>query len=197
MPFPIAFLYYCFVIWVMFSILTFPRMRLEKKLILCFFTYSFPVIGPFIGYKFLKSHRDREIRRILRERERTAYRRRSRYAEPPLVIRQRKSAPPPPAEVSPETIEPVVKQTPAPPARDPENLDIVKDTDALDGLLEQSPTDDTSPYVFRELKEKHDVLRELEHESLEVSTQRKILGIIALVCVVAAQVGVIYWFMTR
>jgi len=175
MPFPIAFIYYCFVIWVMFSILTFPRMRIAKKLILCFFTYSFPVIGPFIGYKLLKSHRDREIRRILRERE--AYRRRSsRYAEPPLRIRQRRSAPPAPKEVVTIPVEPVAKEPP----RDPDNLNIEKDTNALDGLLEEAPIDDSSPYVFRELKEKHDVLRELEHESLEVSAQSKILGTIAL-----------------
>lgn len=176
----------------MFSILTFPRMRLEKKLILCFFTYSFPVIGPLIGYKFLKSHRDREIRRILRQRE--AYRRRSsRYAEPPLIIRQRRSAPPPPKEVVTIPVEPVAKEPP----RDPDNLNIKKDTDALDDLLEDAPMDDSSPYVFRELKEKHDVLRELEHESLEVTAQSKILGTIALIAVVAAQVGVLWWFFQR
>jgi len=192
MPFPIAFIYYCFVIWVMFSILTFPRMKIEKKLVLCFFTYTFPLFGPLIGYKFLKSHRDREIRRILRERE--AHRRRSsRYAEPPLVIRQRRSAPPAPEEVVTVPVEPVHKEPP----RDPDNLNIEKDTSALDGLLEDAPIDDSSPYVFRELKEKHDVLRELEHESLEVSAQSKLFGTIALIVVVAAQVGVIWWFLQR
>lgn len=193
MPFPIAFIYYCFVIWVMFSILTFPRMRIEKKLLLCFFTYSFPGLGPFIGYKFLKSHRDREVRRILREREAYRRRRSSRYAEPPLIIRQRRSAPPPPKEVVKVPVEPIQRE----PRRDPDNLDIEKDTSALDGLLEETPIDDSSPYVFRELKEKHDVLRELEHESLEVSAQSKILGTVALIAVVAAQVGVIWWFFLR
>ncbi len=180
-----TFVYYCFVIWVMFSILTFPRMQIEKKLILCFFTYAFPGLGPLIGYHFLKRHRDREIKRILRERE--AYRRRSRYAEPPRRVRR----------VPVRGHEPVRDRRPKPaakqPARDPDNLDIRKDTEALDGLLEESVQDDASPYEFRELKEKHDVLRELEHESVEISGSRKILGTIALILVVALQVGVIWW----
>lgn len=190
----LTFVYYCFVIWVMFSILTFPRMQIEKKLILCFFTYAFPGLGPLIGYHFLKRHRDREIRRILRERE--AYRRRSRYAEPPRRVQR---VPVRGQEPVRERQQPSRRPVPAAkqPARDPDNLDIIKDTEALDDLLEQDVKDDATPYVFRELKEKHDVLRELEHESIEIPTQNKILGTIALIFVVAAQVGVIWWYLTK
>lgn len=191
MPF-FTFIYYCFVIWVMFSILTFPRMQIEKKLILCFFTYAFPGLGPLIGYHFLKRHRDREIRRILRERE--AYRRRSRYAEPPRRVRNVPvRGQEPVRERKRRRPTPVAKQ----PVRDPDNLDVRKDTEALDGLLEDGVQDEATQYEFRELKEKHDVLRELEHESVEISGSRKVLGTIALIVVVALQVGVLWWAATK
>lgn len=185
-----TFMYYCFVIWVMFSILTFPRMKLEKKLILCFFTYAFPIFGPLIGYHLLKRHRDREIARILRERQ--AYHRRSRYAEPPIVVRrQQRTWPAPQRPTRPRRPKPVEH-------RDPGNIDIEKDTRALDDLLEAPEGEDESPYVFRELKEKHDALREIEHESVEIPTQTKGWFIVLMVLLVAAQFAVAwFWYMNR
>jgi len=125
---------------------------------------------------------------IVKYGESCAYRRRSRYAEPPRRVRR----------VPVRGQEPVRKQRrPEPvakrPVRDPDNLDVRKDTEALDGLLEDGVQDDATQYEFRELKEKHDVLRELEHESVEISGSRKVLGTIALIVVVALQVGVLWW----
>lgn len=188
----LTFVYYCFVIWVMFNILTFPRMKIEKKLILCFFTYAFPFFGPLIGYHLLKRHRDREIRRILRERE--AYHRRSRYAERPRVRRQPVRTAEPVRSAEPVRRPPPAAKTST---RDPDNLDVIKDTEALDGLLENEQLDDATPYVFRELKEKHDVLRELEHESIEIPNQSKVLGTIALILIVGAQFWVLWWYFSR